>query len=184
MFCPNCGAQLLDGARFCSKCGRQPYQQGYQPNQGYQAAPFNPVTSPYAQRQYDPNWAYSLVKQLSHRELAAGIIWSFVALIQILLGIFVIWVFLIPAVWNIICAILRFVQSSKVLTPYQSLVGDYQKWLPQIIVLLVVNAVIGGIIGAAGAIYDLSTRSFVLANSQGFESFASQSYARYGNTYY
>ena len=57
MFCPNCGTQNADGAKFCSGCGaplgaqqpQQQYQQPQQPQQQYQQP-----RQQYQQPQYRP----------------------------------------------------------------------------------------------------------------------------------
>jgi|GEM_PF-6657188 len=41
MFCPNCGTQLTDGARFCAKCGAQISATAQPANQNYGTMPQN-----------------------------------------------------------------------------------------------------------------------------------------------
>lgn len=61
MFCPNCGAQLPDGAAFCSVCG-QPQQNArpayQQPQQNYQQPYYQQPQQNYQQPYYQPQQNY------------------------------------------------------------------------------------------------------------------------------
>ena len=61
MFCPNCGAQLPDGAAFCSVCG-QPQQKArpayQQPQQNYQQPYYQQPQQNYQQPYYQPQQNY------------------------------------------------------------------------------------------------------------------------------
>ncbi|MBR6704720.1 MAG: zinc ribbon domain-containing protein [Lachnospiraceae bacterium] len=68
MFCPNCGAQLPDGAAFCSVCGQpqqkarpayqQPQQNYQQPQQNYQQPYYQQPQQNYQQPYYQPQQNY------------------------------------------------------------------------------------------------------------------------------
>ena len=106
-----------------------------------------------------------LAKTLSEREQLSAILWLIIGIIQVisLAGI-------VCGVWNIYCAYSRFKQSKAVLTPYPGLVQSYDKWMTNIIISIVINVILGGVIGVAAAIFDLiGIRGYVLENKQLFE---------------
>jgi uncharacterized membrane protein len=106
-----------------------------------------------------------LAKTLSERAQISAILWLIIGIIQVisLAGV-------ICGAWNIYCAYCRFKQSKAVLTPYPGLVQSYDKWMTNIIVSIVINVLLGGVIGVAAAIFDLlAIRGYVLENKQTFE---------------
>lgn len=105
------------------------------------------------------------VKTLSEREQISAILWLIIGILQIISCAGV-----ICGAWNIYCAISRFKQSKAVLTPYPGLVQSYDKWMTNIIISIVINVVLGGVIGVAAAIFDMvGIRGYVLENKQIFE---------------
>ena len=105
------------------------------------------------------------VKTLSEREKISAILWLIIGIIQV-----VTFVGVICGAWNIYCAVCRLKQSKAVLTPYPGLVKSYDKWLTNIIISLVINLVLGGVIGVGAAIFDLlGIRGYVLENKATFE---------------
>ena len=105
------------------------------------------------------------VKTLSEREKISAILWIIIGILQVisLAGI-------ICGAWNIYCAYCRFKQSKAVLTPYSGLVKSYDNWMTNIIVSIVINVLLGGVIGVAAAIFDLlAIRGYVLENKATFE---------------
>ena len=105
------------------------------------------------------------VKTLSEREKISAILWMVIGAIQILtfVGVFC-------GAWNIYCAYCRFKQSKAVLTPYPGLVKSYDNWMTSIIISLVINLLLGGVIGAGAAIFDMiGIRGYVLENKDTFE---------------
>ena len=104
-------------------------------------------------------------KTLSEREKIAAIIWLVIGIGQCLSGVLI-----ISGAWNIYAAITRFKQSKAVLTPWKGIVSNYDSWMTNIIIGLVINLVFGGVIGVAGSLYDMfAVRNFVLSNKQVFE---------------
>ena len=57
-FCPQCGSELKEGARFCASCGYQiaPQQQAPPPPTFQQQAPPPPPPPPLAAHQAPPAW--------------------------------------------------------------------------------------------------------------------------------
>ena len=84
MFCPNCGAQLPDGAAFCSVCG-QPQQNArpayQQPQQNYQQPYYQQPQQNYQQPYYQPqqNYRQPVYQQLPmkwHKFLVYFALWA------------------------------------------------------------------------------------------------------------
>lgn len=106
-----------------------------------------------------------LAKTLSEREQLSAILWLIIGIIQVISCAGV-----VCGVWNIYCAYCRFKQSKAVLTPYPGLVQSYDKWMTNIIISIVINVILGGVIGVAAAIFDMiGIRGYVLENKQAFE---------------
>lgn len=151
MFCSHCGNSLSDGARFCTACG---HQVAGAADTGYAS----PIT-PYADR-------------LSVREQTSGTIWLVISVIQLLIGVFGLWVIFIVGILNLLGAIGSFHKAKQVRVPYPGMVQEYEKQLTSLIIALIYNILIGGVIGVIGNIYDFSTRSYVLNNRELFERYA------------
>lgn len=107
----------------------------------------------------------TIVKTLSEREKLSAIFWLIVGIIQCITcaGI-------VCGVWNIYASVTRFKQSKAVLTPWTGIVQSYENSLTSIIIGIVINVVLGGVIGVAASIYDLiAIRGYVLENRSVFE---------------
>lgn len=104
-------------------------------------------------------------KTLSEREKISAILWLVIGILQILT-----FVGFICGAWNIYCAYCRLKQSKAVLTPYPGMVKSYDNWMTNIIISIVINLVLGGMIGVAAALFDMfGIRNYVLENKQIFE---------------
>lgn len=107
----------------------------------------------------------SVTKSLSEKEKIAAIIWLIIGILQCFS-----FVFILSGAWNIYAAITRFKRSNSVLQPWKGIVNTYDKELTGIIISIVVNVIFGGVIGVAGALYDLfAVRDYVLKNRKVFE---------------
>lgn len=104
-------------------------------------------------------------KTLADREQISAILWLVIGILQCMsfAGI-------VCGIYNIICSISRFKQAKLVLTPYPGLVKSYENSLTSIIISIVLNAILGGFIGIAAAIFDLvGIRGYVLEHKDEFE---------------
>ena len=147
-YCVKCGNELLDEAVICPKCG---------------------CAADLAQSQSISQNDNDLVNELSNKVKMNGIIWLVIGCIQILLGLFVQYVFLIVGILNIVTAISDMNYSKQVIT---SPVGIYKKFEPLVmpIITLIYNLVLGGVIGVVGSAYYLvAIRGFVMNNRSKFE---------------
>lgn len=145
-YCSKCGNELVDEAVICPKCGCA-------------------VGNVVAKAEKSDN---DLLKELADKVKINAVIWIVVGAIQILLGLFVQWWFLIVGVLNIITAINDMNYSKQVVTLP---VGVCEKFEPLTmpIITLVYNLIFGGVIGVAGSIYYLvAIRNFVLGNKERF----------------
>lgn len=167
IICSECGKQYSDKALACPNCGNPthtiltPIQPQSQPQYttATQYQMITPAVSPYAEK-------------LATKEQTSGIIWTVIAAIQIIIGISGLWVTLYIAILNGITAWGSFQKAKKVRNPYIGMVQEYEQQLTALIFALIYNAVLGGIIGVAGNIFDLITRNYVLTNRAAFESMA------------
>lgn len=183
LFCPYCGTQLSDDAKFCTKCGKHttPHDQPSQ-NEGYSQNVPPPIN--YLNQTNNFSNINALLAELSAKEKVAGIIWIVIACIQILAAVLinsVALVVLICGAWNIYAGYTRLKQSKRVLAPWPSLVNAYDKWLSKIIINIIINVLIGGVIGVIGAIYDLFLRNFVLTHKNEFNSIENVNQVQYAH---
>ena len=161
IICSECGKEYSDKAMACPNCGN-PTRVAHAPAQPQYAATAQnptPTASQYAEK-------------LATKEQTSGIIWTVVAIIQVIIGLCGAWITLIVAVVNGIFAYNSFQKAKKVRNPYPGMVEEYEKQLTGFICALVYNAILGGVIGIAGNIYDLMTRNYVLTNRTVFEALA------------
>ena len=103
-----------------------------------------------------------------------GIIWCVIAGLQIVIGLFLNWLFLIIGALNIISAI-KDLQYSKQVAKHP--IGIVKKVEPiaMPVIGLIYNLVIGGIIGVIGSIYYfVAIRGFVMENKTQFLSMESE----------
>ena len=106
----------------------------------------------------------TVLQNISNKEKIGGIIWVVISVIQLLIGLSFNWVILILGIWNLIVGITRINNASKIEQRANNIVDVYEKSLTSLIIFIVLNILIGGIIGVIGAIYDLTVRSYVLDN--------------------
>ena len=169
IICSECGKQYSDKAMACPNCGNPthtiptPIQPQNQPQYATTAhTQMNaPAVSPYAEK-------------LATKEQTSGIIWTVIAVLQVIIGISGAWFTLIVALINGFAAYNSFQKAKKVRNPYPGMVAEYEKQLTSFIIALVYNAIFGGVIGVAGNIFDLITRNYVLTNRAAFESMAEE----------
>lgn len=152
--CAHCGNAMMDEAKFCVNCGTQ--ANGYS-NYTYQSQ---------QNRNFFDN-SQMLRQNIGIRETVSGIIWICVGGIQTLISIFAFWYLIFVGIWNIVFGIKRVNKKDKLLyMSIDEIYNDYSSRLASIIVFLVLNVLFGGIIGVAGAIYDLVVRNYVIQNIQ------------------
>lgn len=150
-YCTHCGKQIMDEAVICVGCGC-------------------PVAG--AGRSESKDIA-SLCRTLGQRVNTNGIIWLVIGILQLIGGLFLNWLLLIPGVLNVISSVrdMRYGKELQEL-PVLSIRGVVEKFEPLTgpIVILIYNLLIGGVIGVVGSIYYfVGIRNFVLENRTAFE---------------
>lgn len=165
IFCSECGKQYSDKAMACPNCGNPTHTI---------PTPIQPQSQPQyataAEFQMSNSAISSYAEKLATKEQTSGIIWTVIAVLQVIIGIAGVWFALIVAVINGFAAYNSFQKAKMVRNPYPGMVVEYEKQLTSLIIALVYNAIFGGVIGVAGNIFDLITRNYVLTNRAVFES--------------
>lgn len=144
-FCPDCGNKLIENAAYCSACGA-------------------PVKGAIRQPMTDID---DCIKKLSLKEQIAGIVWIVVGVFQIIIGYIGSFIVLLLGAVNIITGITRLKQSQKVQTPYSGMVDEYRKKWKSLVVDLILNLLMGGVVGLTcmiATLCDVNTRKYVLKN--------------------
>lgn len=149
-YCTHCGKELLDEAVICMGCG----------------CPTGPVRG--SRFSFAPET--NLLEKLSTRIMTNAIIWIVIAAIQLLVGVWGEWWFLlIVGALNMISAIQDVSYSKRVVNDPAGIVGKFEPVAGPIITL-VYNLLIGGVIGVIGSIYYfVGIRNFVMENRSAFE---------------
>ena len=156
MYCKSCGATLSDGSMWCPSCGQQLTLDGQMHSDTVGIVNLPNETT---------NW-------LSRRVQANGVVWLFIAIYQIIVGILLIGVgygvaMIACGVWNIIQSILDFRFSKQILhcdnvVRAQAIIRSIERSKGVTILFLLLNLAIGGVLGVVGCIFWLALRSKAL----------------------
>ena len=156
MYCKSCGATLSGNTMVCPSCGQKLTSTGqmHSDTVGIVELP-NPTT----------NW-------LSRRVQANGIVWLFIALYLIIVGIVLIGVgygvaMIACGVWNIIQSILDLRFSKQILhcnnmDRARAIIQSIDRSKGVTIFFLLLNLLAGGVLGVIGCIFWLALRSKAL----------------------
>ncbi len=164
MYCKQCGSEVSENSRFCSKCG----QTVGDVKVGQTAS--------------------GLLQQLSSKINVNSIIWFVIAGIQVLIGIFNVVVGIelysmyedgmtniVTGIFVLCVAVVNFISASRDLKYSKEMlnnpVGIYKKFSPlgSYVATLIYNLLLGGIVGIVGSIYALHIRSFVTSHKSEFD---------------
>ena len=156
MVCANCGYSNSGNYSVCENCGNPLQVTKEIRNGGDKNLELpNPTT----------NW-------LSRRVQANGVVWLFIAIYQIIVGILLIGVgygvaMIACGVWNIIQSILDFRFSKQILhcdnvVRAQAIIRSIERSKGVTILFLLLNLAIGGVLGVVGCIFWLALRSKAL----------------------
>ena len=155
-YCGKCGSQTEEGAVFCGKCGAPVNQNAPQPE---------PYTAPSA-----GNLAANrqLLIKLSERIKISAIIWIVIGIAQALTILGCAVPVALLGVYNIYVGIRNLKYGQTILTNPVCIVAG-QESLAMPILSLVVNLLLGGMIGCVGALYDIiCIRGLVMDNKDAF----------------
>lgn len=156
-FCLHCGVRSGDGNQFCSNCGST-----VNPNAavclqcGVLLHTHQGIATSESERM-------QALRKLSDYEKTSGIIWLIIGIVQLCTVVGV-----LCGVWNIFAAISRLNMSKALLRDQTQFDTDiytkYERQLPSIIIILVLNIFFGAVIGIVGSIFDLFVRNYVMEN--------------------
>lgn len=147
-FCANCGEPVNENAAVCTHCG----------------VAIKKIAQPQSGAVLSKEEAY---KKLAEYEKTAAIIWFVIAALQIIGGIFTYYTPVLVGCRNIYTGVQR-IKHSKTLADMPAY-AYYEKQGTANIIFLVVNIILGGLIGGIASGYDIYIRSFVMKNKEIFE---------------
>lgn len=178
-YCSSCGEKLVAGAQFCIKCGakvgnetQQPIQNNLvnQNNNGMTPTNYEKFAANYNNgAQYYTNVSEVWIKAATYEKISSTL-WLIVAVLQVIMAITGVLGFkiLMIGIWNVYAAISGYLFSSEVRAGNKDVPEAYRKNLWQIITMLILNIVIGGVIGVISACMDLYTRHYILEHENYF----------------
>lgn len=108
-----------------------------------------------------------IIQSIRSLEQLSAIVWLCIGILQILVG-FMAPFLLIAGIWNIFAAVTRFNLVKAIEARRTSVVAHYQSITP-LVIILIVNLVIGGVLGALWVIVDFVIRDKVLTNRHLFD---------------
>lgn len=149
-FCANCGEPVNENAAVCTHCG----------------VAIKKIAQPQAGAVLSKEEAY---KKLAEYEKTAAIIWFVIAALQIIGGIFTYYTPVLVGCWNIYTGVQRIKHSKTLADMPSGIYAYYEKQGTANIIFLVVNIILGGLIGGIASGYDIYIRSFVMKNKEIFE---------------
>lgn len=100
---------------------------------------------------------------------AAAIIWFVIAALQIIGGIFTYYAPVLVGCRNIYTGVQRIKHSKTLADMPAGIYEYYEKQGTTNIIFLVVNIILGGLIGGIASGYDIYIRNFVMKNKEAFE---------------
>lgn len=149
-FCANCGEPVNESAAVCTHCG----------------VAIKKIAQPQSGAVLSKEEAY---KKLAEYEKTAAIIWFVIAALQIIGGIFTYYTPVLVGCWNIYTGVQRIKHSKTLADMPAGIYEYYEKQGTANIIFLVVNIILGGLIGGIASGYDIYIRSFVMKNKEIFE---------------
>lgn len=150
IYCTNCGNKVNPKAFACPNCGFKIFD-GSKIALNANGTEFNDTAAVYG--------------KLAEYEEYSGIVWMAIGVIQCLslVGI-------ICGIWNIVVATQRLKYSKDIKNGTATNIYDtFEKDKSSIITMLILNIVLGAVIGIIGAIFDLHIRDFVMKNETVFK---------------
>ena len=187
--CRFCGTMNESVAAFCEYCGKplnasradrnaQPFggDQGYGGRDSYQA--------------YQGGTASALLDKFASKMKISSTIWLILGIYQCVIGLPLIMFFgyglttIGLGIWNIIQSMKKKKMAEQYYRDPTGIVAAMESSQTLVIVFLILNVLFGGLLGVAGAVYDLTIISFVTGNRQAFEAMGRQNYTTRGFSAY
>lgn len=188
MYCSKCGRPNPEFSRFCSQCGSPltaaPAGAGGAfsfPGPAQSPAAFLPqppaVGPADAFRRAKAAEGRVLAQRLAFREEISCIFWICIIALQLFLGLTQMDGFLLVlAALNSYSTWKNYEKSKRIRVPYEGLTDQYQRELSSIVGTLIINLLIGGLLGVVPAVYDLFKRNFALKNREALEAAAQENF--------
>ena len=191
MYCKNCGNKIAEGTSFCPNCGMKvenvktenmEQQNGSPKTENVEQQNGSPKTenmeqsngNPKTENVKQPNDNFqnetmekpdnAIISQIVDKEKISLIIWAVIAGCQIFIGLFIYDVAFYVGIWNVVACIMSYNFCKKIQKSSIGIYDHYNNNLIACIVFLLINLFAGGVIGVAGAGYDLYVRNFAMKN--------------------
>lgn len=150
IYCTNCGNKVNPKAFACPNCGFKIFD-GSNIALNANGTGFNDTAAVYG--------------KLADYEEYSGIVWLVIGIIQCLSVVGI-----ICGIWNIVVATQRLKYSKEIKNGTATNIYDtFEKDKSSIITMLILNIILGAVIGVIGAIFDLYIRDFVMKNEAVFK---------------
>lgn len=155
-YCKHCRAEINPEAEVCLNCGM-----------AIKSIPSQQTTITASSAKI--NSKEEAYQKLAMYEKAAGITWIVIAVLQIIGGIFTYWTPVLVGAWNIYSAVTRFKYSKSLSEMPDGVYEYFEAQGTKNIIFLVINILLGGLIGGIASGFDMYIRKFVMDNKEHFE---------------
>jgi len=171
VYCTKCGTEISEGSKYCQNCGTSLM---LQESQMLSSKKYNNCYTTYEKNP---------VQILAERERISAIVWTIIACFQgltslsvtggliwlgELIGIDLGWGTLFSlglAAFNGYGAYCSFQRVKRVKLQAQGIVAEYDAILTISVIAIVLNILLGSVLGIAGAVFDLFNRNYALKNA-------------------
>ena len=171
--------------RFCGTMNESRADRNAQPfggDQGY--------GSRGSYQSYQGGTASALLDKFASKMKISSTIWLILGIYQCVIGLPLIMFFgyglttIGLGIWNIIQSMKKKKMAEQYYRDPTGIVAAMESSQTLVIVFLILNVLFGGLLGVAGAVYDLTIISFVTGNRQAFEAMGRQNYTARGFSAY
>jgi hypothetical protein len=107
------------------------------------------------------------IQSIRSLEQLSAVVWLIIGILQMLIGFAAPFLF-IAGIWNLFAAVTRFNLLKSIENRQKSVVVHYERITP-LVIILIVNLLIGGVLGALWVIVDFIIRDKVLTNRHLFD---------------
>ncbi|MDE6470795.1 MAG: zinc ribbon domain-containing protein [Eubacterium sp.] len=166
--CLNCGVKNGVGDKYCCHCGKE-----INPNAevclNCGMAIRKTTVSNTSVSTNNVSTKEEAFKKLAEYEKTAAIIWFVIAAVQIIGGMFTYFTPVLVGLWNIYIGVSRMKYSKSLSEMPDGVYENFEKQGTSNIIFLIVNIVLGGLIGGIALGFDIYIRKFVMDNEEYFK---------------
>lgn len=162
-YCSHCGAQIDDNSNFCSNCGCRVYggpEQGAGggSSYGYDSSGYYDMNGPAHEA------VYTVVKKMR----TSATLWTVIAVYQILAGLATICYGygILPiclGIYNLVQCSRERSNASAFESAPAGIVGYFESRGTSLIVFMILNLIVGAVVGVIGSLYDMHVRNTALS---------------------